>query len=433
MKFLTGPWARLIEILAVVSVAAAFTVYLFVPTQVNVPLLEDLGNYTVAVELDDVDNAVPAGQVRMAGVQVGEIESIARQGQRVKVVLTLNPDAAPLHEGATVRVGIRSLVGETYVGIDDGDGAELPSGTTLPDSAVQPSVQLREVLNSLDSETRAALGSTLRSLGAGTKGSQKEVRAVLTGLGRLGREGHTALDAIAAQSQDLRALAHETTTLLTALDTSEGQIATMVADADRLSAATAGQRQAIENTMRQLPGVLGSADAAATELTELSSSLVPVAADLKEAAPFLSTALRELPATTEDLRGLLPALDGTLDRAPATLKRVPTLGADIRGLVPEAEAMLRDANPMLAYMEPYGLDVATFLVYFSAMMEQTDESGHHYARLTPIVNGTSAQSPLDFRLPAGAGYYKNPYPEPGAGRDPGPFTGEYPRLEQAPR
>lgn len=405
-------------------------VYLLTGTSLTIPLIEEERDYTAVVKVKDTDNLVAAGQVRIAGVQVGEVREIILGGGRATVVMALDAEVAPLHEGATVRMGERSVVGETYLDVRDGTGPAIPSGTTLPGSAVEPSVQLRDVLASMDPETRQATREMIRSMGAGTVGTQQDVAATMAGLGHLGREGHTALDAIAAQSEDLRALARETTTLLRALDTGEGQLATMVDNAGRLTDATSGQRQAIENTMRQLPGVLDSANVAAGELTEMSGQLAPVAANLNEAAPSLDGALRQLPETTRDLRGLLPPLRGTLNRAPETLQRVPTFGADARGLVPTARTALQDVNPMLAYLKPYGPELAAFIVNFNASLRYTDEAGVHYIRLFPTVNDASVQSPV---AAGGATVDKNPYPAAGSGAHPGPFTGSYPRVERAPR
>lgn len=427
MNLLKGPTARLAQVVGFALAAGAVLLYLLSGTHITVPLLNDPGHYTVVADMDDVDNLAVAGQVRIAGVRVGEVRSIDHEGEHARVVLSLEEQYTPLHEGATIRLGARSLVEEGYLEIVDGEGEEIAAGTTLPAEAVRPSVQLNDVLRGLDSETRDAMSSMLRSMGTGTKGTRAGLRSTLKGLGHLGREGHTALDAIAAQSEDLTALAKDTATLLSALDTGEGQIATMVANAEAVTKSTSGQREAIENTMRQLPGVLASAGNASEELAKLSGSLAPVAAHLKSAAPFLSAALRELPETSKDLRGMLPELSQVLDRAPATLDRIPTLGSDLRRLIPAATATLQDVNPMLAYLKPYGPEIAAYFANFAASMQYTDEVGQRYIRLMPLYNDQSLQSAID---PGALGAYLNPIPAPGAGGKPGPFTGEYPRVER---
>ncbi len=57
---------------------------------------------------------------------------------------------APLHAGSTVSVRNKTMIEETYLEITDGYGAEYDSGSRLPDAAVRPSVQLNDVLTSLD-------------------------------------------------------------------------------------------------------------------------------------------------------------------------------------------------------------------------------------------------------------------------------------------
>lgn len=420
---------RVVALVGFFMVCMAIVVYLVSGTEVRIPLLEEARPYNVSLVMTDVDNLVTAGDVRIAGVQVGEVRSAENVPGGVRVDFELTPEAAPLHEGVVVRVGEKSLVGESYLEIVDGQGREVPGGATLPPTAGRPSTQLYDVLAGLDPAARDSLGGTIDSVAGGTAGTRDQVAQAVAGLGNLGREGRTALDAIAAQSKDLTELSRQTTTVLAALDTGQGQIADLVTNADRLTRSTAGQRGSVEETMRLLPGTLGSARTATGKLTEVAGALSPVAADLRSAAPGLSAALQELPATSADLRGLVPALDGTLERAPATLVRVPTFGEDVRNAVPAARTVLSDAVPMLAYLKPYGPDVAAWVSNFNSVLQYTDETGHHYARMQPLINEATPESPV-----AGPPLTVSANPIPGAGRGgfPGP-TGDYPRTEAAPR
>jgi phospholipid/cholesterol/gamma-HCH transport system substrate-binding protein len=293
---------------------------------------------------------------------------------------------------------------------------------------VQPAVQLRDVVASLDPKTRESVSSLVRTAGAGTAGTKDDVANAMTGLGQLGREGYTAVDAIAGQSQDLTALAQQTTAVLGALDTGQGQIATLVAQAQRLTSATSGQQQSLTDTVRRLPGVLASTQAATGKLRDLSSAAAPVAADLRDAAPYLDTALQQLPATTKDLRDLLPSLTGTLRQAPATLDRVPTLAQDASALVPQLRATMTQLNPMLGYLAPYGPELGAFFSNFGAMLNYTDEAGIHFFRLEPDLGNEQIVKGVPLQLPSIL-TNSNPYPAPGAslapnGRD---FTKLYPQ------
>lgn len=426
-----NPAARLGIVLAFLAASAVFFWYLLSVAGAQVKGAFDDG-YRITVPLADVGNLIHDSDVRIAGVRIGKVERVDLDGGRAHMTVNLASSAVPLHEGVTVRVGEKTVLGEGFVDIVDGRGPALAEGATLPEAAVKPSVQLQDLMSSLDPGTRASLGAMVRSAGAGTAGTRDEMADMLEGLGKLGREGHTALDAIAAQSKDLEALSAETVTLLEALDTGDGQIASLVSHAQQLTSATAGSRRAVEQTVRKLPITLDRAQAASTGLTSLAGALTPVASDLRRAAPGLNDALLRLPAVSRDLRGLLPSLDATLERSPATLDRLPTFGGDVRALVPDTRRILRDVNPMLAYLQPYGPDISAYFANFAAVLTPMAEDGLRYANLQPVLNEQSLRGypsstnvgPLD---------KSNSYPSPGQSADPGPFTGAYPRVEREGR
>lgn len=388
--------------------------------------------YEVSFRSSDIKNQKERGDVTIAGVVVGRAERISVDGDKAKVTLSLNPEAVPLHEGATARIGMKSVTGQSQIDITDGQGNPIPSGGAIPDRAVKPSVDVDELLSTFDPKTRASLGESLKSAGAATSGTGGDTQRLVTGLGMLGREGHTALDAIAAQSDDLSALTRESTALLDTLDTGRGQIAGVVHDARDLTKSTSGQRDAIETTMRRMPHLLGTTREATGKVTGLSRDLAPVASDLNAAAPALNDALRQLPPATKDLRGLLPSLDGALDRAPGTLDRVPALARDVRGLAPGANEVLRDVNPMLNYLRPYGRDVGAMLASFGASMDVPVENGLRPIRLGPVVDSASVKG-VPVPLQVDPLHWNNPYPGPGMAGSPAPWRGVFPRIDREPR
>lgn len=426
------PLARIATVVGALVVFVGGFGYFWTQVGGPMPGIVEGNDYEVSFRSTDVKNLQESGDVSIAGVIVGEVAALQRDGDRTRVTVDLSPEAAPLHEGVKVRIGVKSVVGQSYVDIQDGDGKAISDAAKLPDSAVTPSVDVDELISTLDPATRKALRGTIRSLGSATEGTADYTSQLMSGLGKLGREGHTALDAIAAQSDDLESLTREATTLLNTLDTGRGQIVDVVRDASKLTEATAGQRAALENTMRAMPRLLDSARTSTGRLGELSRSLSPIAADLRRAAPDLNAALLQMPAVTSDLRGLLPALDGTLDAAPATLNRVRPFSLDVRKLVPEAELLLRDVNPMLAYLKPYGRDFGSMFANFGASMDVQVENGVRPVRLAPIFNSGSIRgNPLPLNMDPT--HWNNPYPEPGQAGNPAPFRGEYPRVERAPK
>jgi phospholipid/cholesterol/gamma-HCH transport system substrate-binding protein len=426
MNTMTG---KLLVLGVFFSIGAAVFVYLYLGIGGYVPFVTER-QYVLEVDTANAGNLVKASHVSMAGVQVGQLQSVEREDKHARLVFSINSEYAPLHQGVHIRLGERSLVAESYFDVIDGHGPALPSGSVIPARDFQPDVPLHDVLASFDPKTRADMSSMFQSLSAGTAGTEQDVSALMSGFGDLGRQGNTALDAIAAQSADLRNLGRQTSTLIRTLDTSEGQIASMVTQADRLTKATSQQNQAVAATMNTLPGVLDSATRASSDLEDLSGALHPVVSDLRAASPFLSDALRNLPDTSHDLRDLMPPLSESFRRGPDTFRRVSDFRSDASDTFDTGHEFLRDLNPMLHYLRPYGPEIAAFFANFNAIAQYTDGEGQNYIRLEPVFTDQSVGGvPFAYNGPL---TYANPFPKPGSQPNPGPWSGKYPHVERLP-
>jgi phospholipid/cholesterol/gamma-HCH transport system substrate-binding protein len=379
------------------------------------------GGYRVTAVLADTQNLVYDSEVRIAGVPVGKVRGLQRTPDAVEVAMEIRGDAVPLHEGATVVLRAKTLIEETYLEVTDGTGSALPDGGRLPASAEQLSVKFDDLLDTLPPETRATLASAVRRLGVATDGEAEALSATLAALGRLGREGHNALDVLASQSEDLAALVRETTTLLAVLDEGEGQIARMVTAAERLTRASASRDARLEETVRLLPGLLERTRAASPPVRELAAALTPLADPLRRAAPDLNAALAELPGATAELQALLPPLDGVLDKSPATLTRTPPVAADASALIPVLRVALADLNPMLAYLAPYGRDIAAFAANAAQVVTASQPGGVAAGRFLVVIDERFVRESM-------AGKPHNAYPPAGGAVHPQPFSGSVPRV-----
>ncbi|CAM3381672.1 MlaD family protein [Nocardioides dubius] len=424
-----NPRTRLGVVVAFSTLCALVFGFLWINSGGRIPVVSQDG-YTIAMDVPEVANVVYFSDVMVAGVKVGKVTEVEERGDHARVVVELDDEVAPLHEGATMQVRAKSLVEESFLEITDGEGAVLASGSTLPEGAAKPATQLNDVLESLDAPTRAAVRKSVQSLSKATDGRSSDYEAAFAGLGDLGREGATVLDAISDQSKDLTELTRSSSRVLAALSTRRGQIAALVGDAQALSEATAGQEQEIGAVLRALPPVMSSARSSSDDLTELGDALLPVVADLDAAAPALAQAVEELPATTRDLRATLPALTSVLKQAPATTDQVPTFSTGVRNIVPPATTLMSDLNPMLGYLEPYGKDLAAFFANFSGTLSQKDANGHWF-RITVIANEKSLKnSPINTHI--GPLNRNNPLPRPGSLDSLAPYSGTYPRVEREP-
>jgi phospholipid/cholesterol/gamma-HCH transport system substrate-binding protein len=381
------------------------------------------GGYSVTAALADTQNLVYDSEVRVAGVPVGKIRGLERTPGSVNVKMELHGDAVPLHEGARVVLRAKTLIEETYLEVTDGTGPAIADGGSLPASAEQLSVKFDDLLDTLPHDTREQLASMVRKLGVATDGESQHLADTLAALGRLGRDGHDALDVLASQSDNLSALVRESTELLAVLDEGQGQIARMATAAERLTRATASRDAKLAETMRLLPGLLDRVTAASPPVRQLAGALTPLADPLTRAAPDLEAALAVLPGATAELRALLPGLGVDLDKLPATLTRTPAVAADASALIPVLRVGLADVNPMLAYLAPYAKDAAAFAANAAQVVTA---SGLNAGRFLLVIDTGS------FSGDAVSTKAHNAYPPPGGATDPKPFSGTVPRVPEDP-
>jgi phospholipid/cholesterol/gamma-HCH transport system substrate-binding protein len=115
-------------------------------------------------------NIKPKSPVRIAGVDVGKVTQIRRQGSTGLVSMEIESRGLPLHSDATVKIRPRIfLEGNWFVELQPGSPSTktLSSGATLPSTQSSDPVQLDQVLDALNTDTRANLQDFLIGYGDG--------------------------------------------------------------------------------------------------------------------------------------------------------------------------------------------------------------------------------------------------------------------------
>lgn len=115
-------------------------------------------------------NIKPKSPVRIAGVNVGKVTGIKREGSAALVHMEIEPRGLPLHKDATVKIRPRIfLEGNWFVELQPGtpSAKTLSSGATLPSTQSSDPVQLDQVLDALNTDTRKNLQDFLIGYGSG--------------------------------------------------------------------------------------------------------------------------------------------------------------------------------------------------------------------------------------------------------------------------
>jgi phospholipid/cholesterol/gamma-HCH transport system substrate-binding protein len=108
--------------------------------------------------------------VRIAGVDVGKVASIKREGNSGVVTMEIENRGLPIHADATAKIRPRIfLEGNWFVELQPGSPSAktISSGYTLPLTQTATPVQLDQVLNALNTDTRANLQKFLIYYGEG--------------------------------------------------------------------------------------------------------------------------------------------------------------------------------------------------------------------------------------------------------------------------
>src|SRR5205085_5574426 len=121
--------------------------------------------------------------VRVAGVKVGSVQDKARspRGNATRVTLQLDRRYAPIARDAKATLRTKTVAGETYVELTTGskDGPFIQEGGLLPGRNVHRTVDLDEILNTMDPYTRRAYRTWQRSLGLAVRHRGRDLNDAL--------------------------------------------------------------------------------------------------------------------------------------------------------------------------------------------------------------------------------------------------------------
>ena len=130
--------------------------------------------YQFRVAFNEAPQLAIEADVRVAGIPVGKVrkKQLAPDGNATIATIELDREYAPVAEDANVVLRQKTLLGETYVELTLGNrkGRRIPEGGMLDVRNVKDTVELDEILNSLDPFTRQAYRTWQQSLAEGIEG-----------------------------------------------------------------------------------------------------------------------------------------------------------------------------------------------------------------------------------------------------------------------
>jgi phospholipid/cholesterol/gamma-HCH transport system substrate-binding protein len=368
--------------------------------------------YRVQVGFPEATTLATEADVRIAGVSVGKVRALEVDGDRNRTLATLELDRefAPLRADTRAKLRQKTLLGETYVELIPGRGKRmLPEDGRLADAQVDDSVQLDEIFDSLDPQTRKAFRGWQQELAKGVRGRGRDFNDALGTLPGFAADGSDVLGVLDSQEEALQRLVKNTGVTFAALTENEQQLQTLITSSQRVFEATGSRNEALAESIRIFPTFLDESKATLERLETFSIDTRPLIQDLRPVAVDLKPTLADLRATAPSLEKFYRDLDPLIE---ASKKGLPAARETIEGAEPllaKLHPFLGQLNPMLQYLELSQFQVSDFISYGAAALADTTVSpgggtGHYLRQFGPTGSESAAIYPRRIRTNRGETY-----------------------------
>jgi virulence factor Mce-like protein len=329
--------------------------------------------------------------VRVAGVSVGKVrkKELVDGGNRTLATIELDRRFAPVSRDAKAILRQKTLLGETYVELTPGSGgAKVPENGRLADARVAPAVELDEIFQAFDPETREAFRHWQRDLGEGIDGRGRDFNDALGNLPSFAADGADLLAVLDTQERAVQRLVKNTGVVFGALTENEDQLRRLIVSSGRLFEATAGQNDALAESIRIFPTFLDESKAVLARLKTFSVAAQPLAEDLEPVARDLQPTLRDVKAFAPDLERTFVSLDPLIEASKTGLPALRQTLDALRPMLAELGPFLSQVNPILQFLELSQFQVTDFIANGGGAVEDTTFSpgggtGHYLRQIAP--------------------------------------------------
>ncbi len=270
--------------------------------------------YTVRAPFSNAAAVTPGqGQaVTIAGVQVGQVGGVKLVGGQAMVTMNIYRRYAPIYRDATVLLRPRTPLKDMYLALDPGTTrtGSIPDGGMLSAAATAPTVDLDQILASLDADTRSYLllllgggAQAFRDPGSGTavvpgpgaapsQAAVASLSATFKRFAPLDRDTRAFATLLAARNGNLRTAIHNLQRVATALGGVDGQLASLITASNTNFSAISSQDANLKAGLTLLPGALNQTNRTLGKVQAFSAQLGPALGKLVTFAHALGPALK---------------------------------------------------------------------------------------------------------------------------------------------
>jgi phospholipid/cholesterol/gamma-HCH transport system substrate-binding protein len=320
-------------ILALLVVGLTATYIIVQNERLRIPLLEEKP-FELKAEMETAQAVTPGqGQtVRVAGVRVGDIAKVDYEEGNAVVTMDIDRKFLPVYRDATIllrpKTGLKDMFLELDPGTDsdpNSDQDEYEDGDTIPVANTAPDVNVDQILEALDTDTRSYLRLLLVGGGQGLNGRGKDFGELLGSLGPINRGLARLNSEVATRKENLARLIHNMNLLWGRVGQDGEGIEQLLVASNQSLGAIASQSPDVRRTVELLGPTLSTTRSALERTGELADVLGPAVNSLR---PFA----RKLKPVNDSL--------GTLAR-----RTIGPVKEDIRPFVRNAREPVRNLRP----------------------------------------------------------------------------------------
>jgi ABC-type transporter Mla subunit MlaD len=340
---------------------------------------------TVRAEIADADGLAAIGaDVRVAGVPVGTVESVARRGDHAELTLSLDSSPGVVHRDASVALRPRLMFeGTAYVDLTLGSpGAPALGDQAIPLAHSSTYVPLDDAISVIGGSDRARIRTVVRSVAGVLSGTAPDaLRATVAAAPRLLSDARTVARAAEGPSGD------ELRTAVAAL----GHDASAIASQAPALGATLGSDARVASALRTAGGrPLGQA------LDELPATTGGVVSGARAAEAIVGQMRTLIPRLQPTARALTPTLAAVRPVVRQSVPVMRSLAAPLHSLRTVIGGARAGAGPALSAIRALQPTLAMFQgTLLSALEKPTDLGDPAYlAFLGLFAGGGGASAPL---------------------------------------
>jgi virulence factor Mce-like protein len=364
------------------------------------------GSYTVRAIFDDASYAAAGENVRIAGANVGSIQSLGVNSRnRAAVTISIdNADFIPFYANASCTIRPQSLIGEEYVNCSPGTSNHKPLPTLqsgpgkgqhfLPVTRTSSPINTDIVQNISRMPVRQALSVVIDELGTGLATRGSDLNAVIRRANPALGETDKVFKILASQNHQLAQLADDSQTVLAPLARERDQISGFIRSANTTSVAVAARAQDESRTFHLFPTFLRQLRPLLADLGVLADQGTPVLQQLGHTAGPLGTEFGELKPFATEARTSLISLGHTAQQSEAPLVSSLPLVQQLKAVGVNAQPSAASLEKLLASLDTTGgYEQLMSLLYNATSAVNGYNADGHYVRALPLSASTTNYSP----------------------------------------